>query len=138
KDAEWIAQLLQHGLLEASFIPPEPIRELRDLTRQRAQLVADRAGVVNRIHKVLEDANIKLASVATDVLGVSGRAMLAALVGGQDDPAALAQLARGVLRKKEAELTLALRGLVSDHHRFLLRPRLRQVDGLEGLIAEYT
>jgi transposase len=138
KDAEWIAQRLQYGLLEASFIPPGPIRALRDLTRQRAQLVAERAGVVNRIHKVLEDANIKLASVATDVLGVSGRAMLAALVGGEDDPAALAKLARGSLRLKEAELTLALRGLVSDHHRFLPRTLLQQVDQLEGLIAAYT
>jgi transposase len=138
KDAEWIAQLLQYGLLEASFIPPPPIRELRDLTRQRAQLVGERAGVVNRIHKVLEDANIKLASVATDVLGASGRAMLAALVDGDDDPVALAKRARGSLRRKEAELTLALRGLVSDHHRFLLRMLLRQVDQLEGLIAEYA
>jgi transposase len=138
KDAEWIAQLLQYGLLSPSFIPPPPVRELRDLTRQRAQLVAERAGVVNRIHKVLEDANIKPASVATDVLGVSGRAMLAALVGGADDPAALAELARGSLRKKEAELAQALRGMVTDHHRFLLRTLLRQVDQLEGLIAEYT
>jgi transposase len=138
KDAEWIAQLLQHGLLEASFIPPPPIRELRDLTRQRAQLVGERAGVVNRIHKVLEDANIKLASVATDVLGASGRAMLAAIVGGADDPKALAGLARGSLRGKAAELAEALRGMVSDHHRFLLRTLLRQVEQLEGLIAEYS
>jgi transposase len=138
KDAEWIAQLLQYGLLAPSFIPPPPVRDLRDLTRQRAQLVRERAGVVNRIHKVLEDANIKLASVATDVLGVSGRAMLAALVDGRDDPAALAGLARGSLRGKTAELTEALRGLVSDHHRFLLRALLKQVDQLGGLIAEYA
>lgn len=138
KDAEWIAQLLQHGLLEASFIPPPPIRELRDLTRQRTQVVQERAGVVRRIHKVLEDANLKLASVATDVLGASGRAMLGAIVEGRSDPAALANLARGRLRDKTAELTAALRGLVSDHHRFLLRMLLRQVDQLEGLIAEYT
>jgi transposase len=138
KDAEWIAQLLQYGLLSPSFIPPPPIRELRDLTRQRAQLVAERARVANRIQKVLEDANIKLASVASDVLGVSGRAMLAALIGGTEDPAALAALARGRLRAKTPELTLALRGLVMDHHRFLLRTLLRQVEQLEGLIAEYS
>jgi transposase len=138
KDAEWIAQLLQYGLLKASFIPPSPIRELRDLTRQRAQLVRERATVANRIQKVLEDANIKLASVASDVLGVSGRAMLAALVAGNDDPAALAGLARRGLRRKMPELTLALRGFVTDHHRFLLRTLLRQVDQLEGLIAEYA
>ena len=137
KDAEWIAQLLAHGLLTASFIPPPPIRELRDLTRGRAQLVRERATVVNRIQKVLEDANIKLASVASDVLGASGRAMLAAVVGGGGDPAALAALAKGRLRSKTAELTQALRGLVTDHHRFLLRTLLRQVDQLEGLIAEY-
>lgn len=138
KDAEWIAQLLQYGLLRASFLPPPPIRELRDLTRQRTQLVRERAGVVNRIHKVLEDANIKLSSVATDVLGASGRAMLGAIVDGRDDPAALAGLARGSLRGKAPELTEALRGLVTDHHRFLLRTLLRQVDQLGGLIAEYT
>jgi transposase len=138
KDAEWIAQLLQYGLLRSSFVPPPPIRDLRDLTRQRAQLVRDRATVVNRIHKVLEDANIKLASVATDVLGASGRAMLAALVGGREDPAALAALARGSLRGKAPELTQALRGLVADHHRFLLRTLLRQVDQLEALVAEYS
>jgi transposase len=138
KDAEWIAQLLQYGLLRASFIPPPPIRELRDLTRQRAQLVRERAAAANRIHKVLEDANIKLASVATDVLGVSGRAMLAAMVGGVDDPAALAGLARGRLRAKAPELAPALRGLVTDHHRFLLRTLLRQVDQLDGLIGEYA
>jgi transposase len=138
KDAEWIAQLLQCGLLGASFIPPPPIRELRDLTRQRAQLVRERAAAANRIQKVLEDANIKLASVATDVPGVSGRAMLAALIGGRDDPAALAALARGRLREKAPELTRAPQGLVSDHHRFLLRTLLRQIEQLEGLTAEYT
>ena len=94
KDCQWIAQLLQHGLLRASFVPPQPIRELRDLTRQRSQLVGERASVSNRIQKVLEDANIKLASVATDVLGVSGRAMIAALIGGETEPDRLADLAR--------------------------------------------
>ena len=138
KDAEWIAQLLQHGLLEASFIPPPPIRDLRDLTRQRAQLVRERAGAANRVQKVLEDANIKLASVATDVLGASGRSMLAAIIDGGDDPTHLASLARGALRRKTAELTRALHGFVSDHHRFLLRTLLRQIEHLEGQIAEYT
>src|SRR5690349_2980456 len=90
KDAEWIAQLLQHGLLSASFVPPPPVRQLRDLTRQRTGLIRDRAAVANRIQKVLEDANIKLAGVATDVLGKSGRAMIAALIRGEDDPERLA------------------------------------------------
>jgi transposase len=138
KDAEWIAQLLAHGLLEPSFIPPPPIRELRDLTRQRAQLVRERAGVANRIHKVLEGANIKLASVATDVLGASGRAMLGAMIDGGGDPAALAALAKGRLRGKAPELERALRGFVTEHHRFLLRTLLRQVEQLEALIAEYA
>ena len=138
KDAEWIAQLLQYGLLEASFIPPPPIRDLRDLTRNRAQLVRGRAAVANRIQKVLEDANIKLSSVATDVLGASGRAMLGALIDGREDPAELAGLARGSLRRKATELTRALQGFVSDHHRFLLRTLLRQIEHLEGQIAEYT
>jgi transposase len=137
KDAEWIAQLLQYGLLRASFIPPPPIRELRDLTRQRAQLVRERAAVANRIQKVLEDADIKLASVASDVLGASGRAMLAAMIGGGDDPAVLAAPAKGRLRDKAPELAQALRGFATDHHRFLLRTLLRQVDQREGLITEY-
>ena len=100
KDAEWIAQLLQHGLLRGSFVPSTPQRELRELTRQRRQLIQARAAVANRIQKVLEDANIKLGCVATDVLGVSGRAMLEALVAGQEDPEVLADLARGKLRPK--------------------------------------
>jgi transposase len=138
KAAQWIAQLLQHGLLEASFIPPPPVRELRDLTRGRTQLVRERADVVRRIHKVLEDANIKLASVATDVLGASGRAMLEALVGGREDAADLAELARGKLRAKTPELKLALRGLVTDHHRFQLGMLLRQIDQLEAWIGQYS
>jgi transposase len=120
KDCAWIAQLLQHGLLRASFVPPPPIRELRDLTRQRAQLIAEKATAANRIQKVLEDANIKLASVATDVLGVSGRAMLAAMIAGEDDAEQLADKARRRLRKKIPELQTALQGRVSDHHRFQL------------------
>jgi transposase len=123
KDAEWIAQLLQHGLLPRSFVPPTPQRELRELTRQRRQLIQTTASVSNRIQKVLEDANIKLASVATDVLGVSGRAMLEALVAGEQDPEVLADLAQRKLRAKLPQLRLALQGKVTDHHRFLLRLR---------------
>jgi transposase len=138
KDSEWIAQLLQYGLLKSSFIPPPPIRDLRDLTRQRAQVVRERGSVAKRIQKTLEDANIKLASVATDILGVSGRAILAALIDGRDDPQALANLAKGRLRQKNVELTQALRGFVSDHHRFLLKMLLRQIAQHEDLIDEYT
>jgi transposase len=137
KDAEWIAQLLQHGLLAPSFVPPPPVRELRDLTRQRTQLVRDRAAVVNRIHKTLEGANIKLAGVATDVLGKSGRDMIAALIAGEEDPGELAELARGTLRRKRPELRLALQGRVTEHHRFLLRTLLRQEEQIAGLIAQY-
>ena len=135
KDAEWIAQLLQHGLLSPSFVPPPPVRELRDLTRQRAQLVADRSGVANRVQKVLEAANIKLSSVATDVLGVSGRAMIAGLIAGESDPARLAGEARGSLRKKVIPLRRALEGRVTEHHRFQLRLLMDQLGQLEGLIG---
>ena len=138
KDAEWIAQLLQHGLLSPSFIPPAPIRELRDLTRQRAQLIAEKASVANRIHKTLESANIKLSSVATDVLGVSGRAMIARLIRGETDPDRLAQEARGSLRKKAEPLRRALEGRVTDHHRFLLGALMDQLGQLEGLIERYS
>jgi transposase len=138
KDSQWIAQLLQCGLLRGSFIPPKSIRELRDLTRQRSQLVAEKAAVANRIQKVLEDANVKLAGVATDVLGVSGRAMIRALIAGQDDPAALAELARKRLRRKLPELRAALQGRVSEHHRFLLRHLMSHLDALEGLITELS
>jgi transposase len=134
KDAEWIAQLLQYGLLSPSFIPPPPIRELRDLTRQRTQLVRDRSAVANRIPKVLEDANIKL----SDVLGCSGTAMLEAIAGGADDPAQLAELARGRLREKIPALRRALAGRVTEHHRFLLRMLLDQVQQLDGLIGRYA
>jgi transposase len=135
KDCQWIAELLQHGLLKASFVPPAPIRELRDLTRQRTQLIGERSAAANRIQKVLEDANIKLASVATDVLGASGRAMLEALVAGVTDPAELADLARRRLREKIPALKEALRGRVTDHHRFLLRMHLEHVAHLDGLIG---
>jgi transposase len=138
KDAEWIAQLLQHGLLRASFVPSTPQRQLRELTRQRRQLIQARAAVANRIQKVLEDANIKLGSVATDVLGVSGRDMLEAIIGGQEDAEALAKLARGRLRAKIPQLRLALAGRVTDHHRFLLRLLLDDLTQQEGLIARLS
>jgi transposase len=134
-DSQWIAQLLQHGLLPSSFVPPPPIRELRDLTRQRTQLVRHRATAANRIQKVLEDANIKLAGVATDILGVSGRAMLEAMIGQVDDPQRLADLARGRMRSKRPELRRALQGRVTDHHRFQLRLLLDEVSALDGLIG---
>jgi transposase len=134
-DSQWIAQLLQHGLLRPSFVPPPSIRELRDLTRQRTQLVRHRATAANRIQKVLEDTNIKLASVATDILGVSGRAMLEALIQQVDDPAQLAELARGRLRSKIPALRRALRGHVTDHHRFQLRLLLDEVTALDSLIG---
>ncbi len=135
-DCAWIAQLLQHGLLTASFIPPARQRELRDLTRQRTQLGAEQTAVANRIQKVLEDANIKLASVAADVLGVSGRAMLDALVAGQENPERLADLARRRMRGKIPQLREALRGRVTDHHRFLLRLLLEHLDHLNRLVAQ--
>jgi transposase len=137
KDAEWIAQLLQYGLLSPSFIPPPEIRQLRDLTRQRTELIRDRAAVANRIQKVLEDANIKLASVASDVLGVSGRAMIRAIIDGQDDPERLAELAKRRLRGKIPALKQALDGRITEHHRFLLRALLDQIESLEGLIARF-
>jgi transposase len=136
KDCEWLAQLLQHGLLRASFVPERPIRDLRDLTRQRAQLVGEKARAANRIQKVLEDANIKLGSVATDVLGASGRDMLRALIAGVDSAEALANLARGLLRKKLPQLRKALTGRVTEHHRFLLQLHLDHLTHLETLIGQ--
>lgn len=136
RDCQWIAQLLQHGLLKGSFIPPRPQRELRDLTRHRTQLVEERTRTVNRIHKVLEDANIKLASVATEILGVSGRAILQALIAGQEDPVQLADLAQRKLRGKIPQLEKALEGHLREHHRFLLRLLWKQLGQQEELIAE--
>src|SRR5467141_481691 len=121
KDAEWIADLLCHGLLRSSFVPPQPIRELRDLTRYRVSLVQEINRIANRIQKVLEDANIKLASVATDALGASGRAILEAMLSGEQDVAQLAEMSKGLLRNKIPELKLALEGRVTEHHRFLLQ-----------------
>lgn len=136
KDAQWIAQLLQHGLLKASFIPELPQRELRELVRYRTHLIQERTREVNRIQKVLEDANLKLASVATDVMGVSGRSMLQAIVAGQDDPTALAELAKGRMRPKIAALEQALTGRVRDSHRLLLRMHLEHIDELNAKIRE--
>src|SRR6201982_2761158 len=124
KDSEWIADVLQHGLLRASFVPPTPIRELRDLTRYRASLAQEINRIANRIQKVLEDANIKLASVATDTLRASGRAMLEAIIQGEQDSQHLAEMAHGKLRNKIPELQEALQGRVTAHHRFLLRELL--------------
>jgi transposase len=134
KDAEWIAELLRHGLLRGSFIPAKPQRQLRELTRHRATLVQDRARVINRVQAVLEDANIKLASVVTDIRGVSARAMLEALIAGQQDVAALADLARGRLRPKRAQLEEALQGYFTPHHSFLLTEYFSQMDYLDDAI----
>lgn len=138
KDAEWLAELLSYGLLKASFIPPKPQRDLRDLTRHRVTLVQERARIVNRIQKVLEHANIKLASVASDVMGVSGRQMLAALVEGQTDPTLMAELAKGRLRNKMAELEKALTGVVRPHHRFMLAQHLGHIDFLDEQLERVT
>lgn len=135
QDAEWIADLLQHGLLRASYIPKRPQRELRELTRYRTALVRERAAEVNRVQKVLEGANIKLASVASDLTGVSARAMLEALVGGTTDPAVLADLAQGRLRKKQPELKRALAGHLGAHQRFMLTQQWAHVDALTEIIA---
>ena len=132
KDSGWLADLLRHGLLKASFVPDQDQRELRELTRLRTQRVRMRAAEINRLHKTLEAANVKLASVATDVLGVSGREILAALVGGQTDPAALADLARGRLRTKLPELERALDGRFAAHQRFLVAEHLATIDELEA------
>lgn len=135
-DAEWLAELLRHGLLRASFVPPAPIRDLRDLTRYRKTLVQQRAEEVNRLHKLLETANLKLASVASDVAGASGRAMLAAILGGEADPAVLAELAKGRLRAKLPLLRRALDGRVKPHQRVLLGQLLAHIEFLEDSIAE--
>jgi transposase len=133
-DAEWLAECFQLGLLRASFIPPAPVRELRDLTRYRTSLIRERARTANRLQKVLEDANIKLAGVVTDIQGVSAGAMLQAIVDGSTDPEALADLAKGRLRKKREQLVAALSGRVKPHHRFLIAEHLSQIDYLEEAI----
>ena len=135
KDSEWLADLLRHGLLKASFIPPQPIRDLRDLVRYRKTLVHERAQEVNRLQKVLETANIKLSSVVTDVLGVSGRAMISALIAGESSPEILAGLARGSLQKKLPQLREALLGRVDRHHQILLTHILAHISFLEHTLA---
>ncbi len=135
KDSEWLADLLRHGLLKPSFIPPAPIRALRELTRYRKTLVQQRTQEANRLHKLLEGANIKLAAVATDILGKSGRDMLAALVGGEADPAVLAELARGKLRAKLPELRRAFEGRVKPYHLTLVTEILAHIDYLDAAIA---
>ncbi len=135
KDAEWIADLLCHGLLRSSFVPPKPLRELRDLTRYRRKLVESQAAERNRLLKLLETANIKLASVASDVFGVSGRLMLQALTQGKATPQEMAELAKGLLRKKIPELEPALEGKVEEHHRFLLKLQLDRLEAAEKDLA---
>lgn len=136
KDADWIADLLRHGLLRKSFVPPTPQQDLRELTRHRAQVMADRSAVSNRIGKLLEGANLKLASVASDVTGVSCQRMLEAIIAGQDDPEQLADLAVGTLRNKRKQLAAALHGKVREHHRTMLRLLLAQWRFLDLLAAE--
>ncbi len=138
RDAEWLADLLRHGLLRNSFVPDRPQREVRELTRYRTSLVQERSAEVNRLQKVLEGANIKLAAVASNVLGVSGRAMLEALVAGIEDATVLADLARGRLRDKAPALAQALRGRMGAHQRFLLARQLAHIDFLDEQIAQVT
>jgi len=135
KDSEWIADLVRHGLIAKSYVPPRPLRELRELLRYRRKLVESQAAERNRLLKLLETANIKLASVASDVFGVSGRAMLRELIAGEASPEAMADLARGRLRHKRGDLILALDGRLEEHHRFLLAMQLRRLEAIEADIA---
>ena len=137
-DAEWIAQLLQCGLLRGSFVPPRQVRELRDLTRHRAQLAAEHTRAANRIHKLLEDANVKLGAVASDILGKSGRAMLRALLRGEQDTDKLADLALGRLRGKIPQLKLALEGNCTEHHRFMLGRLLSHINYVESQSQQFS
>jgi transposase len=138
RDCEWLAELLRHGLLTGSYVPDRPQRELRELTRYRASLVRERTAAANRLQKTLEGANIKLASVATDILGKSGREILTALVAGETDGAALAQLAQGRLREKLPQLERALVGCVGPHQRFLVAEQVAHVDVLDEAIARVS
>ncbi len=138
KDAEWIADLLHHGLLKASFIPSAPQRELRDLTRYRVRLTEERAREVNRVQKTLEDTNLKLGDVVSDVMGKASRLILSAIASGQTDPVQLAGIALGRVRADEQALVAALTGHVDDHHRFLLQEHLTQIEHLEGAIERVT
>lgn len=137
-DAGWIAQLVEHGLVRPSFVPPPPIRRLRDLTRYRSALIGERTREKQRVEKVLEDAGIKLSTFISDIFGVSGRAMLAALINGQRDPRVLAQYARARMRRKIPALVEALTGRFSEHHAFLCRMMLAHIDALDVAIAEVT
>lgn len=134
-DATWLASLVAHGLVRASFVPPTRVQELRDLTRTRKQMTQERTRYVQRIHKVLEDANIKVTSVISDVMGASGRAFLEALIAGETDPEQLASLGSRRLRASKEELVEALRGHVTDHHQFLLELHLDQVSRMEDAVA---
>ncbi len=138
KDCQWLGQLLQCGLLKGSFIPGRPQREFRDLTRHRSQLVSEKSTVANRVHKILEDANVKLGAVATDILGKSGRDMIRALIDGSLGADEMAELARGQLRGKIPQLRLALEGNVTDHHRFVLTQLLAHIDYLESQIECFS
>ncbi len=136
KDAAWIADLLAHGLIEGSFVPPAPIQELRDLTRTRKQLVAEIARHTQRLQKTLEDANVKLTRVVTDILGASGRAILAALIAGETDPERLADCTTGRLKASRADIVAAMHGRVTAHHCFLLELHLSQVDALKAAVRK--
>jgi transposase len=138
RDCEWLADLLRHGLVRSSFVPDRPQRDLRELTRYRAQLVGEHTAGVNRLQQTLEGANIKLAAVATDIMGVSGRAILTALVGGETDAAVLADLAVGRLRSKLPALEQALVGRFGSHQRFLVAEQLAHLDDLEASIARVS
>lgn len=134
-DATWIANLLAHGLIRSSFVPPAPIQHLRDLTRTRKQLVGEISRHTLRIQKTLEDANLKLTRVITDILGTSGRAILTALVAGETDPERLAHLTRGRLKAPRADLIDALHGRVTEHHRFMIQLHLTQIEALDAAVA---
>jgi len=134
KDSEWISDLLAHGLLRPSFVPPRPIQELRDLTRYRAKLTGECNRVHNRIAKILEDANLKLGSVASDILGLTGRRVIEAIIAGQEHPDWLADKACGTLRAKRDQLRLVLKGRITDHHRYMLRELMADLDQIEAKI----
>lgn len=138
KDAEWIADLLRHGLVRGSFIPGRDQRELRELVRYRQSLIRERAREANRVQKVLEGANIKLSSVATNVLGASGKKMIEEIISGNEDTAALAQMARGKLRNKTAELEKSLKGLLGAHQRMILSTQMRHIEFLDKQIEELS
>ena len=135
QDAEWIADLLRHGLVKGSYVPDKEQRELRELTRCRRSLIQERNRVINRIQKVLEGGNIKLSSVATDVVGVSGRAILEAMINGVEDAKVLAEMSKGALRKKKATLEEALKGVMGKHQKMVLATHLRHLDFLDEEIA---